>query len=248
MTLGSALMRHQGAGGPGGGTAPTPGRASCASRSATRRSSFRCCGGCVLFYRDAGSVTDGTELGEQLLRLAQRLHDPALAPASTHYALGGDLVLLGELPAARTHLAQGIALYDPQPHHALAFRYWHGPRCDLLAPCGPTPVVPGLSDAGPPAEPRGATLAQELAHPYSLALRWSGRPWLHQFRREDQPRTSRQRPLTLATEQGFAHSGWPGARSCTAGRWPAGPGRGGPGADPPGARRLAGHRGRCPAV
>ena len=34
---------------------------------------------------------------------------------------------LGELPAARAHLEQGIALYDPSSTAALAFRYGQDP-------------------------------------------------------------------------------------------------------------------------
>ena len=62
------------------------------------------------------------ELGEQLLRLAQRRHDSALL-VEAHYALGFTLFHLGEPAPARTHLEQGSALYDAQQHHSLAFSY-----------------------------------------------------------------------------------------------------------------------------
>ena len=40
-----------------------------------------------------------------------------------HRALGTTLLVLGATASAHTHLAQGIALYDPQQHRAYAFRY-----------------------------------------------------------------------------------------------------------------------------
>jgi len=61
-------------------------------------------------------------LGEQLLTLAQHVHDSAMLLAA-HRALGSTLFFLGAVAAAHTHFAQGIALYDLQQHRAYAFRY-----------------------------------------------------------------------------------------------------------------------------
>src|SRR5262249_62203436 len=69
--------------------------------------------GLWLFYIGRGEVQTARELGEQLLTLAQHAQDPALLVEAYH-ALGPSLFWLGELDAARAHLAQGIALYDPQ--------------------------------------------------------------------------------------------------------------------------------------
>ncbi|HEX5942249.1 MAG TPA: hypothetical protein VFY66_08215, partial [Anaerolineales bacterium] len=51
------------------------------------------------------------ELGETLLRLAQRAHDPALSVIA-HYALGWTWCCLGALSAARTHLEP---IFPPKP-------------------------------------------------------------------------------------------------------------------------------------
>jgi hypothetical protein len=56
-----------------------------------------------LFYVGRGEVQAARELGEQLLTLAQRIHDPALLVEAYH-ALGPTLFWLGELPAARAYL------------------------------------------------------------------------------------------------------------------------------------------------
>jgi predicted ATPase len=48
-------------------------------------------------------------------------------------------------------------------------------------------------------------LAQELAHPFSLAFALAGAAWLHQYRRENQAAQEwAEAVITLTTEQGFA--------------------------------------------
>ena len=80
-------------------------------------------------------------VAEQLLDLAQRQHDPALL-LGAHRALGVTLTNVGAFALARTHLEQGIALYDPQRHatpHAIpgAMRNLRG---ELPCPGGQGPV------------------------------------------------------------------------------------------------------------
>ncbi len=57
------------------------------------------------FYIARSQLHTARELGETLLRLAQRTHDPALAVIA-HYALGQTWFFLGALPAARQHLEE----------------------------------------------------------------------------------------------------------------------------------------------
>jgi class 3 adenylate cyclase/tetratricopeptide (TPR) repeat protein len=74
------------------------------------------------FYYNRGELQIARELGEQLLRLAQRRQDPDLLLEASR-ALGATLSFIGELTAARTHLEQGIALYNLQLHRSHAFLY-----------------------------------------------------------------------------------------------------------------------------
>src|SRR5207249_5705703 len=64
------------------------------------------------FYYTRSQLHTARELGDTLLRLAQRAHDPALAVIA-HSALGATWLWVGVLPAARPHLAEAIALYTP---------------------------------------------------------------------------------------------------------------------------------------
>jgi hypothetical protein len=66
------------------------------------------------------SYPSAPELGEQLLSLAQRAHDPA---GLTHapITLGNTLSFLRELAAACTHLEQGVTFYNAQQPRSQGF-------------------------------------------------------------------------------------------------------------------------------
>lgn len=51
------------------------------------------------------------KLGERLLHLAEKEHDPALL-VEAHYTLENTLFCLGEIAAARRHCEQSVAHYD----------------------------------------------------------------------------------------------------------------------------------------
>src|SRR5215475_438096 len=76
---------------------------------------FRALLGLQSVYSNRAELKKAHELGEELLRLAQRMHDPALL-LQTHFALGVTLFFLGEFPSALRHLEQVLGLYDPQQH------------------------------------------------------------------------------------------------------------------------------------
>jgi hypothetical protein len=62
------------------------------------------------------------ELGEQCLQLAQRVQDETLLLVA-HIEIGDSWFYLGNPALACTHLEHAIALYDPEQHHVLAYRY-----------------------------------------------------------------------------------------------------------------------------
>jgi predicted ATPase len=69
--------------------------------------------GLWLYYEVRADLRTALELGEQCLKLAQSVHDPARILVA-HFALGITLFWRGQLVLARDHLEQGIALYDRQ--------------------------------------------------------------------------------------------------------------------------------------
>src|SRR5437879_13479584 len=70
------------------------------------------------FYIGRLQLHTAQELGEMLLRLAQRTQDPALS-VTAHSALGWTLFYLGALRASRMHLEEAIALYTTDQRRGL---------------------------------------------------------------------------------------------------------------------------------
>src|SRR5262245_59958009 len=68
--------------------------------------------GLLQFYTVRAEIQTALELGERLISLAQSIHDLDILLAA-HNGLGTALSYGGELGAARAHLEQGLALYDP---------------------------------------------------------------------------------------------------------------------------------------
>ncbi|MBI3801356.1 MAG: AAA family ATPase [Deltaproteobacteria bacterium] len=150
-----------------------------------------------------GKIRAACEIAEQGLTLAQRGQDRASLMVA-HSVLGTFLFFLGELSPARTHLEQGIALYDPQLHHSLAHHYW----CDfgVLARGFVTQALRllGYPDQALKRSREALTLAQELAHPQSLAFALYAAEVLHHFRRENERVQERaEAEVALAGEQGL---------------------------------------------
>ena len=90
-------------------------------------------------------------------------------------------------------------------HRALAVRYGQGPRCDLPRPCWPgrCGAWAFLTQALQHSQ-AACTLAQEVAHPYSLAFALVCAAIVHQCRREVlAAHAQAAAAMTLATEQGF---------------------------------------------
>ena len=154
------------------------------------------------FYVQRGQLQTARELGEQCLTLAQRASDP-MHLLRAYNTLGVTLFYLGDLQPARMHLEQGDILDDPQMHRAhpfvqdpvVAYRTYAALVLWLL----------GYPDQALQKSHEALSLAQELAHPHSLAFTLDLAAWLHQFRREGQIALERaEAALSLGTEQGFA--------------------------------------------
>ena len=123
-----------------------------------------------------------------------------------HLALGMSGFCLGQLSRAHAHVEQGIHLYDPQQHHALAFRYGtFDPGVACLTFAGLTLWLLGYPDQALKRANEALTLAQHLGHPYTLARGLHYTTFLHQLRREWQVVSERAATvITVATAQQIA--------------------------------------------
>src|SRR5262245_22687863 len=200
ITLGPALMATKGQASPDVAHAYARARELCQQVGETPQL-FSVLGGLHRFYFAQGALQTARELGEQHLRLAQRYDDPALLLTS-HWLLGTPLVWLGEIAAAQAHFAQSIALYHPQQHRNLAFRYGLDPGSVSLGYIAFPLWALGYPDQALHSLRKALPLAQ--AHPFSLAYIFYMTAILYQFRRESHDvQEHAEATVTLATAQGF---------------------------------------------
>jgi predicted ATPase len=142
-------------------------------------------------------------LSEQLLTLAQQVQDAAMRVAA-HRALGTTLFMLGAVAAAHTHFPHGMALYDPQQHRDSVFRYGddEGVLCHSSAAW--TLWYLGYPDQALARSQAAVTLAQQVAHPFSVVYALGLAALFHSFYHGVHAVHERaDAAIRLATEQGF---------------------------------------------
>ena len=131
-------------------------------------------------YKKRGQLRRARDLGEQLLVLAQRQGNSALLLRG-HYVLGDILLWSGEFPAARVHLEQGLAVYDPRQHDTQDLLYEADPWLGCLGALSVTLWFLGYPDQAAQRSVESLALAHELSHPYSLARVLVDAAYLHWF-------------------------------------------------------------------
>jgi predicted ATPase len=161
--------------------------------------------GLSMYHLGRADYRTAQELGEQLLAEARRQNDAGLM-LEAHRVLGSTLYYSGEFSAARAHLEQGIALYDPQQHrcHTELFGFDPGVVCHAIA--APALSILGYPDQAQQRIQTALTLAQATSHPHSLgaALNWTVE--LHQHSGEPQVgQEHAERSLAFSSDQGFSH-------------------------------------------
>ena len=152
-----------------------------------------------------GELQSARELGRRLLSLAQSAQDIELLPEANS-ALGLALFWLGEFAPARTHLEQGIALYDARQHRSHPFFYLTDPGVLCLSYAAWTLWHLGYPDQALRRCHDALTLAQESSHPHSLVHALCFFAFVHQLRRESRLVQARvEVTLKLSADQGFPH-------------------------------------------
>jgi predicted ATPase len=163
---------------------------------------FQVLRGLQVFYLVRGDLRTALELGEQLLSLTSRQHDPMLL-VGTHLALGQTLWFMGDLTAARDHLDQGWALYNPQQH---SLPDWSGAHPGMQCLCYRAEALwlLGYPNQAMEQSHEALALARELSHPYSLAIACLYAAISCQFRQDWQTSLEQvETGLILATEHSF---------------------------------------------
>jgi len=155
------------------------------------------------FYVVRGMIVTGRELAEQLWELAQSVNDPA-SLLEAHFALGETLFFQGELEAARAHLVEGIAIYDPEQHHAHAFFYGEdtGVMCRNYAAWASWYL--GYPEQALRYSREAVAMAIQQAHPFTLAIAHNFAAALHHLRGDIDAELERaESAIAVSSEQGF---------------------------------------------
>jgi predicted ATPase len=155
------------------------------------------------YYNVRAELQTAHALGEQTLALAQQVHDAAMLVA-VHRALGTTLHYLGAAAEAHTHFTQGIALYDRHQHRVATSLYGEDAGVTCRSRDAQTLWLLGYPEQGRTRNDEALTLAQHLAHPYSLSSAFVGASIFHAFRHEVWATQERaEAAICLAKDQGF---------------------------------------------
>jgi len=218
IALGPALMAARGWAAPEVEQTYARARALCTQLGETPQL-FPTLWGLWRFYQSRGALPAARELGEQLMRLAERAADPTHR-LEAHVALGQTLFQLGEYTAAWQHLEQGLTLIDSMTQRALVLRPGDAPGVACLSFAALTLWCLGYQVQAIQRSQEALALAQTLDHPLSLAAAQHYAAFLHHHRHEALAvQTLAETLLTLATAQGFplymgygtCWQGWAGA-------------------------------------
>ncbi len=203
VALGPALMATKGYGAPDVERAYARARELCQQIGDTPQL-FPVLRGLMLYYMVGGQLQTASQLGEQLLSLAQSQPEPARLMLA-HFMLGSVLFYRGEPASAHTHHTQAIAIYTPQEHRDLALRYGIDIGVVSRGYLALELCHLGYLDQAMQYIREARALAQEVSHPYSLAHALVYEVFSHQCRREVQAvEEQAAATTTLATEHGFA--------------------------------------------
>jgi len=159
-----------------------------------------------------GQFQAARELAESLIDVAQNGNDPALL-LEAHHTLWPTLFHVGEPLLARSHVDQGLALYDAKQHRAYVSLYGaHDPGVCGMYYRGMILWVLGYPDQALQRAHEALHFAQELNHPLTTVFTLFHTAYTHYQRGEHQAAAEKvEATVTLVKAQGLA--GWPEATS-----------------------------------
>jgi DNA-binding winged helix-turn-helix (wHTH) protein/predicted ATPase/type II secretory pathway predicted ATPase ExeA len=148
-------------------------------------------------------IRQARALGEEYLALAQQRCDQ-VALVEAHRVLGTSLFYLGEFVSARAHFEQGVARYHLQREYFRGVKRGEDPGVACLAFLVSTLGFLGYPDQARWRAEEAQRLAQELAHPYSLAFaRYRASLYALFCRQAPTAQALAEEVLAVATPHGF---------------------------------------------
>jgi predicted ATPase len=163
-------------------------------------------GGLGTLYRTRGELKTASELGEQLLTLVQRQHDPERL-AYAHWVLGEAMFCLGEFLPARAHLEQTLAVSASPLDRPFPSLFGGATRVIAFGTTTWVMWMLGYPSQTLTRSHEMLTYAQELRHAFSLARALFNMATLHKLRGEaDATQKHAEAALAIMTEQGFGQN------------------------------------------
>jgi predicted ATPase/DNA-binding SARP family transcriptional activator len=155
------------------------------------------------FHLVRGEHQVSRELGEQLLGLARTIKDEELL-LEAHQALGTTMFYQGELKDAKRHLEKGMELYDLDRHHSHAYRFGQDPGITCLSYLSLISMSMGYAEKAVLISEQALSLAEKVAHPFSMALAMSFAALLYRLTKEwGQAKTKVELARALSADHGF---------------------------------------------
>jgi predicted ATPase len=155
------------------------------------------------FYLCRAQHRTALELGEEILRLAQRQNEPK-ALLLGHYAVGESLAWLGELPSAQEHLEQGMALFGPTEPPPASTIYYQDHWLDCFSRDALVLWLLGYPHQSLARCDEVLTLAKSRRHPFGLASTLGWVTGVYQYCRDVQrTRELAEMNISLCTEHEF---------------------------------------------
>jgi predicted ATPase len=204
IALGVVLMAARGWAAPEAGRANGRARELCEEIGATAQL-WPVLYGQWVFHGVRGEQDAARELAEELLRRAEA-HQDAVARIVGNRVAGTGAFWRGDPITGRRHLEQALALYDPERHRSLAFRYVQDPRVAALSGLSWALFVLGFPAQASTRSREARQAARELGHVHTLAYALLFACFYTQCARAGaEAREQAEALAALASEQRFSH-------------------------------------------
>ncbi len=197
-----ALMTAEGYAAPSVGSAHARARALCETMGALTQL-FPVLWGLGAYYAVRADLRSAVEMGESALAVAEAQREPALIVPARLLA-GGTQLWLGNLVDARTHLVQGIQLYDAEQHVGLASIYSYDPGIASHSYLSLTQWFLGYPDQAVGSAQTAASLATARDHCHTSIHTLVRSTQLHLLRRDGATALGQaDHIISLSGEKGF---------------------------------------------
>jgi DNA-binding SARP family transcriptional activator/predicted ATPase len=182
FSLGSSLITTQGYGSPEVGRVYTRARLLCEIAGESDVSYLKVLSGSYLFHALRAELVRAQEIAARYITLARKGQDQQHSAAG-QFLMGGILVNSNPLQA-REHLQATLTYCDSTPNYRPFFEF--GPELSVFARAhmALTLWLLGFPDQAIEENRRNIAIAEELSHPFSMALALAYSAIQHQYRRE----------------------------------------------------------------